>query len=78
MGIIVNGDLFDILRRVKCFGVSLVRIDIRQESTRYIEALGELIRYFGIGDYESWLEVDKQAFLIRELNFKRSFLSRNW
>lgn len=29
MGIIVNGDLFDILRRVKCFGVSLVRIDIR-------------------------------------------------
>ncbi|QUJ02487.1 phosphoenolpyruvate carboxylase [Salmonella enterica subsp. enterica] len=25
----------------------------------------------GIGDYESWSEADKQAFLIRELNSKR-------
>ncbi|AHM41539.1 hypothetical protein CF61_01150 [Escherichia coli] len=41
-GIIANGDLLDTLRRVKCFGVPLVRIDIRQESTRHTEALGEL------------------------------------
>ncbi len=68
MGIIANGDLLDTLRRVKCFGVPLVRIDIRQESTRHTEALGELTRYLGIGDYESWSEADKQAFLIRELN----------
>lgn len=52
MGIIANGDLLDTLRRVKCFGVPLVRIDIRQESTRHTEALGELTRYLGIGDYE--------------------------
>lgn len=78
MGIIVNGDLFDILCCVKCFGVLLVCIDIRQESMRYIEVLGELIRYFGIGDYESWLEVDKQVFLICELNFKCLFLLCNW
>ena len=45
MGIIANGDLLDTLRRVKCFGVPLVRIDIRQESTRHTEALGELTRY---------------------------------
>ncbi len=68
MGIIANGDLLDTLRRVKCFGVPLVRIDIRQERTRHTEALGELTRYLGIGDYESWSEADKQAFLIRELN----------
>ena len=42
MGIIANGELLDTLRRVKCFGVPLVRIDIRQESTRHTEALGEL------------------------------------
>ena len=77
-GIIANGDLLDTLRRVKCFGVPLVRIDIRQESTRHTEALGELTRYLGIGDYESWSEADKQAFLIRELNSKRPLLPRNW
>ncbi|MDU6435593.1 MAG: phosphoenolpyruvate carboxylase, partial [Pantoea sp.] len=33
MGIIANGQLLDTLRRVKCFGVPLVRIDLRQEST---------------------------------------------
>ncbi len=71
-------DLLDTLRRVKCFGVPLVRIDIRQESTRHTEALGELTRYLGIGDYESWSEADKQAFLIRELNSKRPLLPRNW
>ncbi len=78
MGIIANGELLDTLRRVKCFGVPLVRIDIRQESTRHTEALGEITRYLGIGDYESWSEADKQAFLIRELNSKRPLLPRNW
>lgn len=35
MGIIANGDLLDTLRRVKCFGVPLVRIDIRREHPPY-------------------------------------------
>jgi len=78
MGIIANGDLLNTLRRVKCFGVPLVRIDIRQESTRHSEALGELTRYLGLGDYESWSETDKQAFLIRELNSQRPLLPRQW
>ncbi|HKM98448.1 MAG TPA: phosphoenolpyruvate carboxylase [Buttiauxella sp.] len=78
MGIIANGQLLDTLRRVKCFGVPLVRIDVRQESTRHTEALGEMTRYLGIGDYESWSEADKQAFLIRELNSKRPLLPRQW
>jgi phosphoenolpyruvate carboxylase len=77
MGIIANGELLDTLRRVKSFGVPLVRIDIRQESTRHTEALGEMTRYLGIGDYESWSEADKQAFLIRELNSKRPLLPRS-
>lgn len=32
MGIIANGQLLDTLRRVHCFGVPLVRIDIRQKA----------------------------------------------
>lgn len=78
MGIIANGQLLDTLRRVKCFGVPLVRIDVRQESTRHTEAIAEITRYLGLGDYESWSEADKQAFLIRELNSKRPLLPRSW
>ncbi|WP_205952469.1 phosphoenolpyruvate carboxylase [Pantoea stewartii] len=78
MGIIANGQLLDTLRRVKCFGVPLVRIDVRQESTRHTEAVAEITRYLGLGDYESWSEADKQAFLIRELNSKRPLLPRSW
>lgn len=78
MGITANGLLLDTLRRVKCFGVPLVRIDLRQESTRHTEAIVELTRYLGLGDYESWSEADKQAFLIRELNSPRPLLPRHW
>lgn len=78
MVIIANGQLLDTLRRVKCFGVPLVRIDLRQESTRHTEAIAEVTRYLGLGDYESWSEADKQAFLIRELNSKRPLLPRSW
>ncbi|MDJ0042393.1 MULTISPECIES: phosphoenolpyruvate carboxylase [Pantoea] len=78
MSIIANGQLLDTLRRVKCFGVPLVRMDVRQESTRHTEAIAEITRYLGLGDYESWSEADKQAFLIRELNSKRPLLPRSW
>ncbi|NIH12163.1 MAG: phosphoenolpyruvate carboxylase, partial [Serratia symbiotica] len=73
-----NGQFLDTLRRVRCFGVSLGRIDVRQESTRHTEAIAELTRYLGLGDYESWSEADKQAFLIRELNSKRPLVPLRW
>jgi phosphoenolpyruvate carboxylase len=78
MNIIASGQLLDTLRRIKCFGIQLVRIDVRQESTRHTEALSEVTRYLGLGDYESWSESDKQAFLIRELNSKRPLLPRHY
>ncbi|HGG1266811.1 TPA: phosphoenolpyruvate carboxylase [Yersinia enterocolitica] len=78
MEIIANGQLLDTLRRVRCFGVPLVRIDVRQESTRHTDAIAELTRYLGLGDYESWSEADKQAFLIRELNSKRPLVPLKW
>lgn len=78
MSSIANDKLLDTLRRVKCFGINLVKIDIRQESTRHTEALSELTKYLGIGDYESWTEEEKQAFLIRELASKRPLIPNNW
>ncbi|MEA9393450.1 phosphoenolpyruvate carboxylase [Acerihabitans sp. TG2] len=78
MSIIASGQLLDTLRRIKCFGIQLVRIDVRQESTLHTDALSEVTRYLGLGDYESWPETDKQAFLIRELNSKRPLLPRHY
>lgn len=78
MEIIANGLLLDTLRRIQCFGVPLIRIDIRQESTRHTNAVAELTRYLGLGDYDNWSESDKQAFLIRELNSKRPLIPRQW
>ncbi|EKO3915924.1 phosphoenolpyruvate carboxylase [Vibrio fluvialis] len=78
MGVIADGSLLDTLRRVKAFGVHLVRLDIRQESTRHADAMSELTRYLGIGDYNQWSEQDKIAFLTNELASKRPLLPRDW
>ncbi|MFD2177019.1 phosphoenolpyruvate carboxylase [Veronia pacifica] len=78
MGIIADGCLLDTLRRVQCFGINLIKLDIRQESTRHANALAEVTRYLGMGDYSQWSEQDKQAFLIRELSSQRPLLPLKW
>ncbi|USH02645.1 phosphoenolpyruvate carboxylase [Grimontia kaedaensis] len=78
MGIIADGLLLDTLRRIRTFGVNLIKLDIRQESTRHANVLSEVTRTLGMGDYSQWSEQDKQAFLIRELSSKRPLLPRDW
>jgi len=75
---IANGLLLDIIRRVNCFGVNLVKLDIRQDGERHGDVLAELTRYLGLGDYNAWNEEDKQAFLLQELNSKRPLIPNNW
>jgi phosphoenolpyruvate carboxylase len=75
---IADGCLLDTLRRVHCFGVHLLKLDIRQDSERHANVFGELTRYLGLGDYNSWSEEDKQAFLLRELSSKRPLFPQNW
>ncbi|MEZ9487980.1 phosphoenolpyruvate carboxylase [Vibrio breoganii] len=78
MGVIAEGSLLDTLRRIKCFGVHLVRLDIRQESTRHSDALSEVTRFLGLGDYDQWSEQDKVAFLVKELSSNRPLIPHNW
>jgi len=78
MALIANGRLLDLLRRVKCFGIHLVQLDIRQDSDRHLDLLSELTRYLDIGDYAEWSEDEKQRFLITELASKRPLIPRNW
>lgn len=78
MRIIANGGLLDCLRRLGCFGLTLARLDIRQESTRHEMAIAEITRYIGLGDYSQWTEEDKQAFLVKELSSRRPLTPKNW
>ena len=34
---VANGRLLDVIRRLRCFGLSLVRLDLRQEAARHTE-----------------------------------------
>jgi len=78
MHVIANGRLLDTIRRVHCFGVHLLKLDIRQDSERHANVFGELTRHFGMGDYVQWSEADKQAFLLKELNSKRPLFPAQW
>ena len=53
-------------------------MDIRQESTRHTDAIAEITRYLGIGDYAQWSEAEKQSFLVRELNSRRPLIPTHW
>lgn len=78
MGMIADGQLLDTLRRIRCFGLTLVRLDVRQESTRHSDAMAELTGYLGLGEYNRWSEADRQAFLLYELNSKRPLIPHHW
>jgi phosphoenolpyruvate carboxylase len=78
MKIIAENDLLDTIRRANCFGIHLLKLDVRQDSERHANVFGELSRYLGMGDYEQWTESEKQAFLLQELNSKRPLFPNNW
>ncbi len=75
---IANGALLDTIRRVHCFGINLVPLDIRQDSERHVKAIDELVRYLELGEYADWPEEQKQTFLLEQLQNKRPLLPRNW
>lgn len=78
MSVTANSLLLDTLRRAHCFGIHLLRLDVRQDSERHADVFSELTRYLGLGDYGQWSEEDKQAFLLRELGSKRPLIPRTW
>ena len=78
MSIIADGLLLDVLRKLSCFGIHLMKLDIRQDGERHGQVLSELTQFIGLGDYAEWDEEAKQTFLLRELNSKRPLLPRVW
>ena len=71
---LADGTLLDLIRRVRTFGISLAKMDLRQESDRHAEALDAITRFLGIGSYESWDEDSRLAWLEAELVNRRPLI----
>mgnify|MGYP000854023685 FL=1 len=82
MEAIAHGRLETILRRVACFGLTLMKLDIRQESTRHSDVINEVTHYLGIQinnkPYQDWSETEKQTFLINELKNRRPLIPKHF
>ena len=65
--LIADGRLTDVLRRVASFGITLVRLDVRQHASRHAEALTVLTTARGLGSYLDWGEDARIAFLARAI-----------
>jgi phosphoenolpyruvate carboxylase len=74
-GNIADGLLLDIIRQVRCFGMSLVRTDIRQEASKHTELMAAITKSVGLGDYAAWSELQRQEFLISALQQSRQLVS---
>ncbi|XP_073302065.1 phosphoenolpyruvate carboxylase-like [Primulina huaijiensis] len=68
---IADGSLLDFLRQVSTFGLSLVKLDIRQESDRHTDVLDAITQHLEIGSYREWSEEKRQEWLLSELRGKR-------
>ncbi len=66
-GDIAHGRLADLIRRVACFGLSLVRLDLRQDAALHEKAMAAVTRALGSGDYAAWNEERRAAFLAKAL-----------
>lgn len=68
---IADGSLLDFLRQVSTFGLSLVKLDIRQESDRHTDVMDAITKHLEIGSYREWSEERRQEWLLSELRGKR-------
>lgn len=69
-----EGMVTDILRKVSAFGLTLIPLDIRQESGRHEEALDCITKYLGLGSYAQWDEESKITWLCSQIASKRPLL----
>ncbi|KAF5449407.1 hypothetical protein F2P56_029857 [Juglans regia] len=76
-GVLADGRLADLIRRVATFGMVLMKLDLRQESGRHADTLDAITRYLDIGTYSEWDEGKKLEFLTRELKGKRPLVPQS-
>ena len=72
---IASGDLLDLMRRAKCFGINLARLDIRQESSRHSQLISEFLKRKYKVNYVNWNEDKKIKFLSSKIKSKKKFIN---
>ncbi len=73
---IADFNLLDLIRRTKCFGISLVRLDIRQETARHQKLLNEIIKKRHKIDYLNLAESKKINLLSSLIKQKKFFVGK--
>ena len=73
---IANSDLLDLIRRVRCFGINLARLDIRQESSRHEQLLNEILKKKSKINYSNLNEQKKISLLNILIKQKKYFLDK--
>ena len=73
---IANSDLLDLIRRVKCFGINLAKLDIRQESSRHTKLLINIFKKNYKINYSNLNENKKIIFLNRLIKKNKYFLDK--
>ncbi|KAJ0742420.1 Phosphoenolpyruvate carboxylase 1 [Helianthus annuus] len=69
--VMADGSLLDFLRQVSTFGLSLVKLDTRQESERHTDVLDAITQHLEIGSYRKRSEEKRQEWILAELSGKR-------
>jgi phosphoenolpyruvate carboxylase len=64
---LASGRLTDILRRLATFGVTLARLDLRQEAGRHTEAVDWVTNHAALGPYAELTEEDRRKLLVEQL-----------
>ena len=62
-----NAYLLDVIRKVQCFGMGLVKLDIDKRAIDTTEAIDAVTRFVGLGSYLEWSEEKKIEWLTSEL-----------
>ena len=73
---IASGELLDLMRRAKCFGINLARLDVRQESSRHSQLIREFIKRRFNKDYLKFSENEKIQFLRKQIISKKNQIKK--
>ena len=73
---IASGELLDLMRRAKCFGINLARLDIRQESSRHSQLITEFVKKKYKKNYIKLSEEEKIKFLKSQLLSKKNRINK--
>ena len=75
---LAHDEIQNVRRQLEIFGLHAMRLDIREESTRFNSALGEVLRALDLADdYSGMAEAEKLALLTRLLSTPPPVLSQH-